>query len=181
MNPEMIEEVAELFKALSEPTRLSLLLQLKDTEMTVSELADFSGTSMANISKHLTLMKRAGLVTRRKSGNHVYYSLRNEGVLEIFSSVCRDFENKHPVGKVVGSPTIRKGKTVRTVKNRLPRQAPAVQVQESHSIGKAPMKQAAAVRSDPEAPVRKKPKKEIIREKENTGIHQLGFDGFDGS
>jgi DNA-binding transcriptional ArsR family regulator len=181
MDPEMIEEVAELFKALSEPTRLNLLLQLKDTEMTVSELADFSGTSMANISKHLTLMKRAGLVTRRKSGNHVYYSLRNEGVLEIFSSVCRDFGNKRPVGKVVGSPTIRKGKTVRTVKNRLPRQAPAVQVQESRSAGKESVIQAAGNRSEPEGVVQKKPPKEIVKEKDDTGIHQLGFDGFDAN
>ncbi len=181
MDLEMIEDVAELFKALSEPTRLSLLLQLKDTEMTVSELADFSGTTMANVSKHLTLMKRAGLVTRRKSGNHVYYCIRNEGVLEIFSSVCRDFEKKRPAGKTVGSSHVRKVKTVQTVKSRLPRQAPSTQVQESRPAARSPVVQAAGSRAEPTAISEKKPPKETIRKKDDIEIHQPGFDGFDGN
>jgi DNA-binding transcriptional ArsR family regulator len=95
MKTNMIEEVADLFKTLSDPTRLSLLLELQDGEMTVSQLADFSGTSMANISKHLTLMKRVGIVMRRKSGNQVYYDIRSSNILDICDSVCGEIEGRH--------------------------------------------------------------------------------------
>ncbi len=111
MKTDMIEEVADLFKTLSDPTRLSLLLELQDGEMTVSQLADFSGTSMANISKHLTLMKRIGIVSRRKSGNQVYYNILSKNILDICDSVCEDIESrysrKRPVAKKAKSrPTV---------------------------------------------------------------------------
>ncbi len=94
MKPEMIEEIADLFKALSEPTRLNLLFKLMEGEMTVTRLADFSGTSMANVSKHLSFMKRAGVVYRRKSGNQVFYTLRNQKIFDICNLVSEDIENR---------------------------------------------------------------------------------------
>jgi len=94
MNPEMIDEVAELFKALSEPMRLRLLLELKNGEKTVSGLSDFSGTTMANVSKHLAFMKRAGIVERRKAGNLVYYSIGNDNITDMCDSICLDIEKR---------------------------------------------------------------------------------------
>ncbi len=91
MNPEMIEEVVEIFKVLSDPTRLGLLLALRDGEMNVGELAVYSKTSLANVSKHLSFMRRTGIVTRRKVKNQVYYNLRSECVLEICDTLCRDY------------------------------------------------------------------------------------------
>ena len=73
-------------------------------------VTDFSGISMANISKHLTLMRRTGIVVKRKAGNQVYYNLRNRGILDIFGSVCKDIESrfvgeKALVKKAKGQPS----------------------------------------------------------------------------
>jgi ArsR family transcriptional regulator len=87
MPTEWIEEVADLFKALSEPTRLRLLLEMRERELAVSELASLSGTSLANVSKHLSHMKRIGLVARRKSGNRVLYALSDGSALDMVDAV----------------------------------------------------------------------------------------------
>ncbi len=104
MNPEMIDEVAELFKALSEPMRLRLLMELMNGEKTVSGLSEFSGTTMANVSKHLAFMKRAGIVERRKSGNLVYYSIGNDNITDMCDSICLDiekrFESRKPTARI---------------------------------------------------------------------------------
>jgi ArsR family transcriptional regulator len=95
MNVIWIEEVADIFKALSDPTRLQILLNLKDREITVSELSDLSGTSLANVSKHLSLLKRIGIVSRRKSGNFVYYTLCNRDILVIYETLRRNIEERY--------------------------------------------------------------------------------------
>jgi DNA-binding transcriptional ArsR family regulator len=105
MKPEMIEEIADLFKALSEPTRLHLLFKLMEGEMTVTRLADFSGTSMANVSKHLTFMRRSGIVSRKKTGNQVFYTIRNQKIFDICNLVCEDIENRF---RSVATPPKRK-------------------------------------------------------------------------
>ena len=94
MNAQMIVEMADMFKALSEPTRLNLLFELKEGEMTVTQLAEASGTTLANVSKHLTFMRRAGIVSRRKSGNLVYYGLRNQRIIGICRHVCEDIQDR---------------------------------------------------------------------------------------
>lgn len=75
---EQIERTAQRFKALSEPVRLELLNVLQQHgEMTVSELVDATDHRQANVSKHLGLMAREGLLTRRKDGLYVYYSIED--------------------------------------------------------------------------------------------------------
>lgn len=88
MNPAMLEELADFFKTLGDPVRLGLILQLKDHDFTVSELATSSGTSVANVSKHLALMRKTGLLERRKRGNQVYYAIRNRNIFEICDAIC---------------------------------------------------------------------------------------------
>jgi ArsR family transcriptional regulator len=87
-NPAMVEELAEFFKALGDPVRLNLLLRLKDHLLTVSELASSTGTSVANVSKHLAFMRRTGLLERRKQGNQVYYTISNRNVLDMCDVLC---------------------------------------------------------------------------------------------
>jgi len=94
MNQVMIEEVAEFFKILSEPVRLGLLLDLKERERTVSELAVSVGTSNANVSKHLMMMRKSGLLGRRKAGNQVFYCLKSQGVFEVCDFICRDIRSR---------------------------------------------------------------------------------------
>lgn len=70
------------FRALSDPTRRSLLAQLAQGEASVTELADPYDASLAAISKHLQVLERAGLVQRRVDGRRHYLSLQAAPLLE---------------------------------------------------------------------------------------------------
>lgn len=94
MNREMVEELADFFKALGEPIRISLMMRLKQGERSVTELAASTGTTIANVSKHLALMHRAGLLGRRKEGNLVLYSIGNENVLDVCECICGDIRGR---------------------------------------------------------------------------------------
>ena len=67
----------ELFKALCDPRRLALLgrLAVSNAPLTVSEAASCSGVHVSGVSRHLALLKRAGVVTATKHGREVSYRL----------------------------------------------------------------------------------------------------------
>jgi DNA-binding transcriptional ArsR family regulator len=88
MTPMMRERVAAQFRALGEPSRLQLMSLLFERERTVGELVAESGLSLANASKQLGLLHRAGWVTRRKSGLNVVYALADERTLELCDIMC---------------------------------------------------------------------------------------------
>ncbi len=85
---EMVELVAERFRALAEPVRLHIMQALRRGERTVGELVDETGLGTANVSKHLQLLHGAGFVTRRKEGLYVYYSLAGEDVFRLCDIMC---------------------------------------------------------------------------------------------
>ena len=72
LNDRTLVLVAERFRVLSDPLRLRLLNALSAGEKSVAELVDATGASQANVSKHLGVLARAGLVSRRKAGLYVY-------------------------------------------------------------------------------------------------------------
>ena len=88
LTPEMAEAIAERFRVLGEPTRLRLLDLLAGGERTVGDLAGQIGCTTANVSKHLSLMADAGIVTRRRSGLHSYYVVSDTAVYELCGQVC---------------------------------------------------------------------------------------------
>lgn len=88
LTPEVLELVANRFKALAEPARLRILNALRDGERTVSELMEETGLGQANASKHLQLLHTLGFVDRRKEGLYVYYSLANEEVFHLCDIMC---------------------------------------------------------------------------------------------
>jgi len=88
MTPELLALVAERFKALGEPARLSILSQLRDGEAAVGELIDATGLGQANVSKHLQLLHSLGFVARRKEGLFVYYALADESVFQLCDIMC---------------------------------------------------------------------------------------------
>ena len=67
----LVEVIAERFRVLSEPMRIRVLDRLRGGELTVGELAEALGTSQQNVSKHVGVLARAGLVAREKDGNSV--------------------------------------------------------------------------------------------------------------
>lgn len=62
-------------QAISEPTRIRLLKSLERHEATVQELTEELATTHQNVSKHLGILYQSGIVTRRKDGNKIWYSL----------------------------------------------------------------------------------------------------------
>ncbi len=84
----LIELVAQRFRVLGEPMRIKLLDQLRQGEATVGELQEALGASQQNISKHLGILHAAGMVTRRKDGNHARYAIGDPGVFDLCEQVC---------------------------------------------------------------------------------------------
>ena len=81
------EEVSSLFHALSEPTRLRILEQLKEGEQCVCELTEAFKTGQSRLSFHLRVLKEAGLINDRPEGRWMYYSLTVEAIKELASFV----------------------------------------------------------------------------------------------
>lgn len=88
MTPALLAEVAERFKALGEPVRLSLLQALRKKEMSVGELVAATGLGQANVSKHLHQLLDCGYVTRRKEGTFVYYRIASDDVFMLCDVMC---------------------------------------------------------------------------------------------
>ena len=91
---DLVELIAERFSALSEPTRIKLLDQLRDGEASVLELTEPIGTTPQNVSKHLGVLQRAGIVARRKHGNFAYYRIIDEGVYSLCEAVCGSLQQQ---------------------------------------------------------------------------------------
>jgi ArsR family transcriptional regulator len=82
-----LERRAEILKALAHPSRLLMVEALAEGEKCVCELQVLVGADMSTVSKHLTVMKRAGLVESDRRGVQVFYSLLSPCVLNFFSCV----------------------------------------------------------------------------------------------
>ena len=85
---DLVELIADRFRALAEPTRIKLLDRLREGEATVVELAELIGTTQQNVSKHLGVLQRSGIVARRKQGNFAHYRIVDEGVFSLCEVVC---------------------------------------------------------------------------------------------
>jgi DNA-binding transcriptional ArsR family regulator len=69
---------ANVFRALADPTRRQILQDLRDSELSAGEIADRFTISAPSISRHLGVLKSAGLVRERREANRIYYSLVEE-------------------------------------------------------------------------------------------------------
>ena len=81
------EARARIIKAMSHPTRLFMVDELSRGERCVCELTEMVGDDISTISKHLSILKSAGIVADEKRGTQVFYSLRVPCVLNFFSCV----------------------------------------------------------------------------------------------
>lgn len=86
--PEALAEVAHYFQVLSEPTRLQILNLLRPGERNVGDLAQLCGFTAANVSRHLALLTKQGLVERESRGTSVYYRIADESVFALCDLVC---------------------------------------------------------------------------------------------
>ena len=74
-NKQYIAEQAKIFKALGHPSRLLMVDALRDGEKCVCDLQALVGDDMSTVSKHLSVLRAAGIVSTDKRGTNIYYQL----------------------------------------------------------------------------------------------------------
>ena len=87
MSDAEIDHLANRFKLLGEPMRLKILESVCHYPHTVNEIVEMTGSTQANVSKHLALLASAGILTRKKAGQFVYYGMKDKLVMQLCSMV----------------------------------------------------------------------------------------------
>src|SRR5262249_61965942 len=88
---------AEFFKALAHPLRISILDALRQGELTVNEISRKFTVEPANASQQLAVLRNKNIVTGRKEGSNVFYSVIDQTVFKLFD-VAKEIFNNHLVG-----------------------------------------------------------------------------------
>ena len=81
------EARARILKAMAHPSRLLIIEELQKQERCVNELTEMIGSDMSTVSKHLSVLKNAGLVTDEKRANCIFYTLRCPCILDFMGCV----------------------------------------------------------------------------------------------
>ncbi|MEE9910967.1 MAG: metalloregulator ArsR/SmtB family transcription factor [Deltaproteobacteria bacterium] len=81
------EARAKIIKAMAHPSRLLIIEELNEKEHCVGELTEMIGADASTVSKHLSILKNAGLVSDDKRGNLIFYSLRVPCIMQFMSCV----------------------------------------------------------------------------------------------
>ena len=86
---QLFEQFAQIAKALSHAHKLELLELLAQGERSVEALANVAGLTVANTSRHLQQLRRAGLIASRKDGLYVFYRLAGDDVIDLLRGLRR--------------------------------------------------------------------------------------------
>ena len=78
---------ADFLKALAHPTRLAIIEQLKGGERSVGQMVRALGLEQSGLSKHLAVMRQAGVLASRQEKVTVYYSLRDRDVFKVLRPI----------------------------------------------------------------------------------------------
>lgn len=84
---DRFEERAKVVKAMAHPSRLMMIDELSRGERCVCDLRDLVGADLSTVSKHLSVLKRAGIVEDERRGKQVYYRLRVPCVINFFHCI----------------------------------------------------------------------------------------------
>lgn len=87
MQEKVFELKAEILKALAHPSRIKILEFLKNGERCVCEFTENFDLEQSNVSQHLAILKRQGLINSRKDGLKVMYSVTRPEILEVLDIV----------------------------------------------------------------------------------------------
>lgn len=88
------EARAQVFKALAHPSRLLIIDELMQEEKCVCELTALVGSDMSTVSKHLSVLKAAGVVQDERRGSQIWYRLRMKCVTKFFSCVESELQKQ---------------------------------------------------------------------------------------
>jgi DNA-binding transcriptional ArsR family regulator len=91
MSQELRRFKAEIFQALAHPTRIAIVELLRAGEQSAGQLIERLGVEQANASQHLAVLRSKQIVTSRKEGNQVFYSLRDPMLVEVLDILKKYF------------------------------------------------------------------------------------------
>lgn len=97
MTGKLAEFKSDFFKALASPIRIRILDELRNGELTVTELRVRLGIEAANLSQQLAVLKSKNIVTGRKQGSNIYYSCTDPSIFQLLD-VAKEIFNNHLVG-----------------------------------------------------------------------------------
>jgi len=80
---------ASIFQALAHPTRIAIVEMLRNGELSAGVIQERLGLEQANLSQHLAVLRSRQIVSNRKEGNQVFYSLRNPVLIEVLDIMRR--------------------------------------------------------------------------------------------
>jgi ArsR family transcriptional regulator len=83
---------ASVFQALAHPTRIAILEVLREGEISARAIQERLGIEQANLSQHLAILRSRQIVTNRKDGNQVFYSLKSPMLAEVLDLMRRHFQ-----------------------------------------------------------------------------------------
>ncbi len=88
---------AKVLKAMAHPSRLFIIEELEKGERCVCELTEMIGADISTVSKHLSVLKKAGIVIDEKRGNQVFYRLRVPCIISFFGCVEKVLESQDQI------------------------------------------------------------------------------------
>ena len=102
MYQEVFQLHADLLKALAHPRRLEIINLLQNHEMAVGEIQEMLGLPQANVSQHLMLLRKHGVVTDRKEGKQIYYKISHKNFVkacDLIRTILVDRYEDSPLAK----------------------------------------------------------------------------------
>ena len=84
LNPQVLDNVTQTFKALADNTRAQIIYLLTQQEMNVNALCEAVGVSQPTVSHHLAKLRSIRLVKRRREGTQIFYSVDDSHVANLF-------------------------------------------------------------------------------------------------
>jgi ArsR family transcriptional regulator len=85
---QVFERAAELFAVLSTPIRLRIISELCQDEKNVGQLLQCIGVAQPNMSQHLNILYRAGLLAKRRQGSQMFYRIADASAVRVCRAVC---------------------------------------------------------------------------------------------
>lgn len=95
VDSDYVDLAAEVFALLADPTRIRIILSLRDGEMSVKDLADVVGKRPTAVSQHLAKLRMGRMVSARRDGTTMYYSLTDEHARNLVSQAV--FQAEHEI------------------------------------------------------------------------------------
>jgi DNA-binding transcriptional ArsR family regulator len=103
---------ADFFQALAHPTRIAIVEQLREGELSAGAVIERLGLEQANASQHLAVLRAKNILLSRKVGNQVFYSVRNPLIIEVLD-VMRRYFHEHMSEAVATLKAMGKAEKVR--------------------------------------------------------------------